>query len=160
MDEETGMRQHHLVNALINSKIYVPLSIKTDPEGNLVLNSSNDPPLVISGDLSKITYHGKSIAVEFDENKRPTEEMIKSLSVIKTEMRLAEKEEAPTVRASEIPLSRKKEPAVQEITPISPKLREMPKETNVAIAGSPIDRLSHEMQKEKGKAERIRIGNA
>ncbi|MCX6773692.1 MAG: hypothetical protein NTY68_01690, partial [Candidatus Micrarchaeota archaeon] len=56
--------------------------------------------------------------------------------------------EAPTAKASDIIQPKKKEPAIQQDISPTPKLREMPKEKDVAHAASPIERLA---QKEKGK---------
>jgi hypothetical protein len=172
MDDETSIRLHNLVNALTNTKTFIPLSIKSGPEGDLILRNLKDPSIVkISSNSSELHYSNgkrnhvgeydfvKTADVIFDGNNKPTTEtMSKIISAITPGIRVAAAEkEMPTVKASEISEPRKEEkPKIN----LPPKI-EMPKEKeiNVAYAGSPIDRLAKKEQEGKGKAERIKTGN-
>ena len=108
-------------------------------------------------------------------NKLPVYESLKKLGEPKTGMELNEKEvekapsirvseapkaeklaEAPTAKAPDIMPIKKKEPALQEISPTAPtpKPIEMPK--NTAVALGPLERLSKKEQEGKGKAERLK----
>ena len=118
---------------------YVPLSIKQDGEGNIILNNRKNPALAIKNDLSGVEYNGKSYPINFDENGKVSSPIREAL---------AEAKEAPAIRASElreeIGVEKRKEP-IKEMTP---QKKAMP-DQNVAVAKGPIERLEKQKEKEK-----------
>jgi hypothetical protein len=153
MGDEINMKQLNLVNALTNTKTYIPLSIKSDIDGNLILRNLKDTSIVkISNNSSEIHYSNgkrnntgeydfaKTADVNFDENNKPTQEtMSRIFSAMKAEIKVAE--ERPTVKASELAIPKKAE--IKEITP------QIKEQKNVSVAMSPLDRLKPEHQKHK-----------
>jgi len=137
MDDELGMKELRVVNYLTVNRIYIPLSIKQDEQGNIILKNKKDPQLMINNSLSRINYKGEKYDISFDDEGKVSSPIKETL--------LAEANENKVVVAPDqkhnILVAEAKEPT-KEISPT-------PQKKNVEVALSPLERLSPERQKNK-----------